>query len=396
MLTAPFITQVILHFTELFWQQEQQRTFDVVIESTTFYAVDPVKLGGAPYVAFTLESAETVSDGFLSISMSSLIPAVDFPKLSAIEVKLVGRHRAHAVSNGPYYAVEETEGSGSATVDVDAGPSHTHGSGLNLINWTWREGATVLSAGSETGSFTMNVGVHDVALTVLDDADNESTDYTQITVFRFGHPVIYSLSQTSGSKDGGNSLTITGVGFNYTAAETTVHFGLSSLTGTDINIIDGSNIEILVPSASVAAPVEVSVETPIGDSASVVYVYEFVIPIEFTTAQLVIFNKPTVAEFGPDGCLYVGGDTGELGRFVLNDDHTAVVEAVVTEVVPNQAILGIAFDPMDTSDPPSPYISTSNFYHGGTDSSSGEAINGEIRKISGANFDVIETIISGK
>ena len=80
----------------------------------------------------------------------------------------------------------------------------------------------------------------------------------------------------------------------------------------------------------------------------------------------------------------------------MNDDYTEVIQSVVSTVAPNRAILGITFDPIQTGPFPKIYVTTSFFFHGETKSSSGEAINGDIRMVTGANLDTTITVISGK
>lgn len=385
--------EVVLHFAELYWKLPKERTFDVIIESTTLKNVDIVQQGGGPNKAFTLKSAQIVVDGFLNIEFKPSVPAVDQPKLSAIEINLLGPHLAHAVSNGPYYAVDATN-SGTAMINVNGNPSHTHGTGMHVVGWTWKEGATTL-AQNASASIPMTVGNHNIAVTIVDSGGNVGTDATTATVFPFGYPVVTALSQTSGSITGGYPLTITGVGFAYTAIQIKVHFGLTVLTGPLIQIVNANTINIMVPQTAIAAPVTVAVETPFGKSIAETFTYVAAVPIAFTSALLSAFDSPTVAEFGPDGLLYVGTINGKLGKLTLNADHTAVVNTVISTIAANRAILGIAFDPMSNADPPSPYISTNYFFHGEWKSTFGNAINGDIRRISGANLDSQQMIITG-
>ena len=117
---------------------------------------------------------------FLSISLTSAVPKVDLPKLSAIEIKLLAPHLAHAVAGGPYTGVD-VDGDGFGVVSVDSSESHTHATGKALIDWTWKEGATIIGQG-ETTSLTLPVGNHTVSLTVVDDGGNDSTEDVLVTV----------------------------------------------------------------------------------------------------------------------------------------------------------------------------------------------------------------------
>jgi hypothetical protein len=80
----------------------------------------------------------------------------------------------------------------------------------------------------------------------------------------------------------------------------------------------------------------------------------------------------------------------------MNANYTAVTSIVTAIVQPNRAILGITFDPMDAGNPlPPVYISSSLLFHGESKSSSGTSINGKISRVTGANLDVIEDVVTG-
>jgi len=323
-----------------------------------------------------------------------LVPLSFIAKVSGIEVKLVGPHYAHAVAGGPYKAVD-IDGNGSGVVSVNAFQSHTHYAGAALTQWIWKEGSTVL-AQSKVANLTLPVGEHAISVTVIDDQGNESTEATVATVMPFGYPAVTSVSPSTGSIVGGDTVTITGSGFNYLPSQITVHFGLADLTGSDIEIVDQFTINVLSPPTVVGAPVQVSVETPLAESNAESFTYVAGVPILFNSSLLSEFDSPTVVKFGPDRNLYVGTIDGKLGRLTLNEDYTEVVDIVVSLIAQYRCVLGIAFDPLDTGELSSVYVSTSFFFHGGPTSSSGQSINGNVLKISGANLDVKETIITGK
>lgn len=275
--------------------------------------------------------------------------------------------------------------------------SHTHFPQANLAKYTWKNGANVIGDKDVVWK-NFKVGEHTLTLTVEDDQGNESTDTTVVVVHPYGFPYVSSLSQSSGSTDGGNNVTIKGSGFTYPASETIVHFGIVQLTGSDLEILDDRTIAIVVPPATIAAPVEVKVQTPIAEEASnsISYVYVAGVPIDFASGLLVQVDSPTVARFDNNGVLYVGTVNGHLGKFELNDDFTQVVTEVVSLVSEGKAILGIAFDPTDTQENNKAYISTSSFFHGDPTSTSGESINGAILSVSGNNLDLVEEVITGR
>ena len=367
------------------------RKFNLTIESELFAEVDIFSLSGGTGRAVTLETTLLVDDGFVSISVDDINSE---PKINGIEIKPSLPHVAHSVSNGPYFAVDNAN-VGSATVFVDGSESHTHGRDLVLTSWTWKKGAQILGTGEIT-SFNLPVGTHDISLTVVDSGNFQATEATTVTVHPFGYPDITTLTPSSGSIVGGEQVTIRGTGFNYSAAETIVYFGIDQLTGSSIQIINATTIVVASPQIPISVPVMVSVQTPRGRSDDVTYTYVSSTPISFRTTRLMDFVQPTSVEFGPDGKLYVGTLKGSLAKITLNADYTSVVSIVESVVQFDRAILGIAFDPMDAGEAlPPVYISSSLLFHNESKSSSAHAVNGKISRISGANLDVIEDVVTG-
>ena len=367
------------------------RKFNITVESQKFELVDIFSLAGGFAKAVTLGAVITVDDGFVSISVDKVIHE---PKINGIEIKKLLPHVAHSVSNGPYFAVD-TSNVGFAKVNVDGSESHTHGTDLILNSWTWKKGAQTLGTGEIT-SFNLPVGTHDVSLTVVDSGNFQATEATTVTVHRFGYPDITTLTPSSGSIVGGERVTIQGSGFNYSSTNTIVYFGTNQLTGSAIQIVNFTTINVFSPQIPTSVPVLVSVQTPLGRSQDATFTYVSSTPISFTTTKLLDFSQPTSAEIGPDGKLYVGSVKGTLAKITLNSDYTSVVSIVSAIVQPNRAILGIAFDPMDAGAAlPPVYISSSFLFHGESKSSSGTAINGKISRIRGANLDIIEDVITG-
>jgi len=83
--------EVVIHLSELFFENPGGRTFNIAVEGTVvFNNVDIVQLGGGSNLAaLSLETPQFVSDGFLSISFMNSNPKMDNPKVSGIEIKLV-------------------------------------------------------------------------------------------------------------------------------------------------------------------------------------------------------------------------------------------------------------------------------------------------------------------
>jgi hypothetical protein len=184
--------QIILHFAEISNSTGAgERIFDIMLEeSIAFSNVDIVDLVGASFKALTMETVSDVLDGALSISF---LAVEGTPKLSAIQINLNIPHVAHAVANGPYFAVD-VDNTGYALVAVDGVPSHTHGIGLNLTSWVWYEGSAVVGVG-ELATLNMTVGQHYVTLRVKDDGGNEASETTTVTVLPEGTSMIGQHTQ---------------------------------------------------------------------------------------------------------------------------------------------------------------------------------------------------------
>lgn len=90
--------EVILHFAELWWESQGSRLFNVAVEGKpVFENVDIVQLAGSNLKAVTLETPQTISDGFVSISFTNSVPQkINNPKLSGIEIKFVEPHLVRA------------------------------------------------------------------------------------------------------------------------------------------------------------------------------------------------------------------------------------------------------------------------------------------------------------
>ena len=320
------------------------------------------------------------------------------PKLCGIEIHLVGPHLAHAVIAGKYSAVD-TDNDGYATVFVDGTPSHTHDTDARLIQWIWKHNGQVVGNGEKT-NITLPVGEQVVTLFVLDNNGDEASEVTTVSISPFGYPALSSIFPKGGNVTGNNLITLNGFGFNYSTARMVVHFGKIQLTGSAIRKTNSNTIAVLAPLAVVATPVAVSVETPLGRSNEILYTYVDGDPIIFRNVELTKMYGPTTLAFGPDEKLYVGTVNGLIYKLTLNGQYK-VTETIVSSVIKDlendreRVILGLTFDPMDTSTTPTVYVSHCLTFHGETNSSSGLAVNGKVSRISGANLDVLEDVVTG-
>jgi IPT/TIG domain len=365
-----------------------------LVEGKEIADIDLIQYGaGKPNKAITKDVPASVLDGFLSLRFVKNDPAFSEPKVSGIEVRLIGVHYAHAVTGGPYVAVD-TDANGYELVKVDASQSHTHGPGQTMTSFTWRVGKDIVGTGEKT-TLRLPVGIHDIALTGIDSSGDVNIDTTTITVKPAGFPDITLLTPASGDVAGGTVVTITGSAFD---GATAVNFGRTVLTGNDFTIVNTKTITVIAPTSALGIPVAISIVTPFGSSNSKTFTYINSSPIAFTSQKLLDFATPTAVAFGPDGKLYVANTKGQLGRFTLNDSFDAVVNSIVTTVEQGRGIHGIAFDPMETADLGvniNVYITTSKIFHKEAPNTSGSGINGKIQKVRGANLEIVTNVVTG-
>jgi hypothetical protein len=177
---------------------------------------------------------------------------------------------------------------------------------------------------------------------VIDSEGNESIESTKVTVYPCGWPQVDGLSPNDGPLSGGDEVTITGSGFSTAIS---VQFGLVQLSGNEINVVDDNTIKVVSPYSGIGVPAAVSVTTssPQAESNSQMFTYFGDPPIVFDIAKLTDFANPTTVAFGPDGKLYAGNTNGQIGRFTLNEDYTAVITVNVISqvVVSGRAVMGM-------------------------------------------------------
>ena len=393
---APGDYEITLHFSENSYAIAGARFFDVLIEShVVFYSLDVLKLSGKERRAYSFETVMEVLDGELTIE---LVAIAGNAFICGIEIKRNGPHLAHSVPGGPYVLVDVND-VGSVLVPVDGSLSHTHALDLSIVVWSWIFGGVEIASG-RTALLNLPVGEHVVNLKVIDDGGNEADQITEVIVLPSGYPVVELLLPDTGDVTGGETVAIAGDGFNYTADEIVVRFGSTSLTGSQIVVVNSTFIKVdSTPAVAVGLPVEVQVVTPKGESNIEFYTYVADMPIEFETGVVANPFGPTTLAFGPDRKLYVGTQTGMVAKFTLGENYT-VVESVISTVVaaselPSfRTILGIAFDPMDTSPNPTAFVTHSTLFHGSNASYTGVSINGKVSALSGPNLDSMQHVVT--
>ena len=390
--------KVTLYFSENFHETPRSRVFDVLIEQrVALESLDLIeKQGGKDRRAFSLDFTTEVIDGAMEIEC---VAKVGEAIVNAIQIDRIGPLLAQAVAGGPYVAVD-VNNVGSARVSLDGSLSSTKGPDLNVTSWNWTiDGEKIAS--DDKPALDLPVGEHAVTLRVVDSGGNRAEDSTLVTVLEFGYPVLYSMSPDDGDTIGGERVTLSGTGFNFTEYDTVVQFGMHSLSGpSQITVVDEYTIVVKEsPSVVVGKPVRVSVQTPLGLSNVLLFSYTAKVPIAFESGVVTNPMMPTAIAFGPDGKMYVSSFMGSVLKMTLDENYT-VTETVVSNAIAQahdqiRPIMGIAFDPMDTKEHPDVYISHSTIYHGDSPALEGASLNGKVSKLVGPELDSIVDVVTG-
>lgn len=210
-------------------------------------------------------------------------------------------------------------------------------------------------------------------------------------------PIINSMPN-EGSSLGGNQVTLSGLGF-FPSSSVVVHWGGTDLTSVDFVSQDAGQITLLTPPHSPGL-IAVTVETPNGVSNSVDFTYSDSGPvaIDWTLSTLATVVDPTVGVWGPQGKFWVGSLKGEVTALEFDDTYgvTSQTKFDGVKALGNNDILGLAFDPFDTSDPPVIYVAhTELFAQGGGPFSGSSPYPGAISVLSPPLYDTPTTIITG-
>ncbi|MGJ5628279.1 malectin domain-containing carbohydrate-binding protein [Nostoc sp. CALU 1950] len=126
-----------------------------------------------------------------------------------------------------------------------------------------------------------------------------------------------------------------------------------------------------------------------------------IVAISFDKKTVATVSSPTVGAWGPDGRFYVGTYSGEIKAYTFDQNYNITATQTITTIknLDNKQILGIAFNPYDTSGAPSIYVAHSKLYanNGGKGFPKTELspYSGEISILEGANFSQRKSLVSG-
>jgi glucose/arabinose dehydrogenase len=137
------------------------------------------------------------------------------------------------------------------------------------------------------------------------------------------------------------------------------------------------------------------------DALAVRVIDDEVPPISFAQKTVATIGAPTTAAWGPDGRLYVGTYSGEIQVYTFDNNYnvTAVQTINTIKNLSNPNILGIAFNPYDTSSSPTIYITHSKLFANGGASFPTNVLapySGQVSLLEGSsNFATLKPLITG-
>ncbi|NJS15836.1 MAG: hypothetical protein HC787_00070 [Nostocaceae cyanobacterium CSU_2_110] len=125
-----------------------------------------------------------------------------------------------------------------------------------------------------------------------------------------------------------------------------------------------------------------------------------IVSIDFNKKTVATMSQPTAAAWGPDHRLYVGSYSGEIKVYTFDQNYNVINTQTINTLkgVSNNNILGIAFNPYDTSDSPTIYVSHNKLYgNGGSDFPVTELspYSGQVSILEGPLFSTIQPLITG-
>ena len=206
-------------------------------------------------------------------------------------------------------------------------------------------------------------------------------------------PFINSMPDI-GSSAGGETIEIRGVGF-FTEGQTSVHWGSTQLTPTNVNPTRTS-LEVTVPPGT--GSVSVSVVTPRGQSPARTYNYSGTFtPISFDKADIANLSKPTRIAFGPDGRIYVATINGNIAIYTVDDNYQVTATQLVNTIggLSNPNILGLAFHPHEAAGPVRIYVAHGDlFANGGSCFTGFSPYSGQVSVLQGPTFAVATPLIT--
>jgi hypothetical protein len=244
----------------------------VTITGTGFAGVNSVSFGGVAAASFLVSSTTTI------VAQSPVEAA------GTVDVTVTTPNGTSATSSADQFT-GVAPGPPPAVTSVTPNAGTTAGGVTFTITGTGFTGATAVNVGPTAASFVFSsdtsitatspteaAGTYDVTVTTPNGTSPPNPSGDQFTVVA-PLPVVSSVGPSSGTTDGGTSVTISGSGFTFATA---VAFGVTAATSFVVN--SDTSITATSPAESPSS-VDITVTTAGGTSAtSAADQYTFVLP----------------------------------------------------------------------------------------------------------------------
>ncbi|MDZ8056324.1 MAG: malectin domain-containing carbohydrate-binding protein [Aulosira sp. ZfuVER01] len=325
---------VNLHFSENYFTDFNKRVFDVSLEGQK---------------AFTnVDIFELSKNAFFTGNNSALVLSVPTQNVS----------------------------DGVLNINLDASVNNATISGIEIIPLTAPQvilqqtgGSTAVTEGGAGDSYSLVLNTKptaDVTVTLKTSVANQLT--TNKTSFTFT-PTNWNVAQT---------VTVNAVDDTAPEGAQTVNI-THTVTSTDSNY---NNIS--------APPVAVNITD--NDTVAISFTQK-------TVATLPGHN-PTTGAWGPDGRLYVASYDGEIRAYTFDQNYNVTNTQIINTIknLYNSDILGLAFNPYDTSDSPSIYVTHTKLYGNGGGAFPDTELSvysGEVSILQGTDFSQRTSLITG-
>ncbi len=231
------------------------------ISGSNFTAATAVLFGGVPAASYTVNS-------------DSSITAVAPPQAAGtVDIKVVTYSGDSASTSDDEFTYTSASSPTVTYLDVSSG-STAGGTTVTLTGSNFT-GATGVSFGSVWAAFTINsdssitavappqaAGTVDITVTTY-AGTSATSSADQFSYSAAASPSVSGLDVTSGGASGGNAVTIYGSGFT---AASIVNFG--SVAAADFTVLSDNAITAVAPPQSPGSPIDITVTTPSGTSAT--------------------------------------------------------------------------------------------------------------------------------
>ncbi|BAY94837.1 MULTISPECIES: malectin domain-containing carbohydrate-binding protein [unclassified Tolypothrix] len=328
---------VNLHFSENYWTDFDQRVFDISLEGQkAFSNVDIFKQS---------------KNAFFPGNNSALVLSVPTQNVSDGKLNL---NLDASVNNGTISAIEIIPLTGSQVILQQTG------------------GSTAVAEGGADDNYSLVLNSKPTANVTINLATDKAN---QITLNKS------SFTFTPDNWNIAQNVTVNAVDDKLVEGNHTVNISHT------VTSSDSTYNNLSIPKVTVS----------IADNETVA--------ISFTQKVVATINEstpagPTTATWGPDGRLYVGDYDGTIRAYTFDQNYnvTNTQEITTLKGLYNSDILGIAFNPYDTSDAPSIYVAHSKLYAnrgGAFPQTELSPYSGQVSILQGTNFSQLIPLVTG-